>query len=585
MAGVANHRLESSARGDDLVPGLTARVHDALWLLARQRQFGEFDATDSGSPIASTLVQRGIALAAWAPQGGPARPYLTDAPLEALVESDGEPLTWRDRVAAGQRLARRLRAVGVDPAPLLGSHALVAPDPAVDPDADPASHATSAVTPGEVAATGAVYAGRVLDPDAIAAAEPDALVELAGVKESREVFADFVSWWQARRPAPAGAWSAATLSYALGAATPEVSAPDFHAERFGGGTLDWYDFDITSGQDDATVTAAAEAAAAAGDDAPVQEGFVSATTTSIPTPVTFRGAPVRRYWQFDDARTDHGAIDVYPTELGKLLLAEFTACFAGDWYRLPVRVPYGSAVTVDALVSTDTFGVSTLVPAASSASSGPRPWRMFEHTAAAASAPAGWLLVPPVAAAAIESDSLEEVVLLRDTAVDTAWAVEHIVTNAVGRPVKRTDDLSAQGRVPQPDARPGQPDMWVWRLATLVPENWIPLMPARGRADGDDYHLVQGTQLRYRTAPDGSLAGVPILPASVLLRDGLVLPGREVPREGVTVRRVRRMARTPSGGRVRWSSWQTQIGHGEGSSGLAYDGLHPDSQTTTALAD
>ena len=33
MGGVVNNRLEASTRGTDLLPGLHARVHDALWLL------------------------------------------------------------------------------------------------------------------------------------------------------------------------------------------------------------------------------------------------------------------------------------------------------------------------------------------------------------------------------------------------------------------------------------------------------------------------------------------------------------------------------------------------------------------------
>jgi hypothetical protein len=187
-----------------------------------------------------------------------------------------------------------------------------------------------------------------------------------------------------------------------------------------------------------------------------------------------------------------------------------------------------------------------------------------------------WLLIPPALAASVDSAPVEEVVLVRDPAADLAWAVEHIVTNAVGRPVRRSEDLRAQGREPPIDPRPALPDTWVWRLETTVPENWIPLLPTRGRAPADDYVLVQGAMVRYRRAPDGTLEAVPVLPASLLLRRGMVLPEREVPREGVSVQRTRRLARWVDGRRVMWWSRRSSIGHGEGSSGLAYDGLHPD---------
>jgi hypothetical protein len=575
MGGYVNNRLEGFTRGTDMLPGLRASVHDALWLLARQWQLGELDATDGGTPITATYVTRTTPLVSWQPGGGAPAAYDGSTPLEALAESDGIALPWRDRVASGQRLARSLRRAGVDPTHIVSAHPFTIPDPAVDPDADPAAHATSAVTPLEVAAVAEVTAGRVADPDAVATAYDagvDALVSAAGGEASRAVLTEWRSWWASRQPIASGAWQSGELEYALSASVRDPAAPVYEAARFDGGALDWYAFDAASPPSAPAGTGATGTAAAV------------SKTTAIPVPVSFHGAPVGRYWQLEDARTDFGAVETYPTEIGKLLLAEYTACFAGDWYRLPVRVPYGNAVHVDALVSTDTFGAATLVPAASSVA-GNRPWRMFEHTVlpgavpGAAAADGTWVLIPPVLAGSLDSAPVEEVVLLRDPAADLAWAVEHIVSNAVGRPVRRSEDLRAQGREPPIDPRAPLPDTWVWRLETTVPENWIPLLPTRGRAPADDYELVQGAMVRYRRAPDGSLTAVPVLPASLLLRNGILLPEREVPREGVTLGRTRRLARWLDGRRVMWTSRRSSIGHGEGSSGLAYDGLHPEGQS------
>jgi hypothetical protein len=586
MGSVVNNRLEGFTRGTDLLPGLEARVHDALWLLARQWQLGELEGTDGGTPISATFALRHTPMARWQAGTGASAPYTGDRPLEALVEEDGSGPSWRDRVAAGLRLARALRRAGLAPGRLVALHPLGIPDPAADPDVDPATHDTSAVTPAEVQAVGSVTAGRVADPDAVAAAydaNADDLVAAAGGEAARAVLADWRTWWGSRQARDAGGWDSTTLTYSMSVAVSEPSAPMYSADRFEGGSVDWYDFDATVAAAPSAVTPPGPTTVTptptagtpgAGTPPPTAATSTSLQSTAIPVPVTFHGAPVARYWQMDDARTDFGAIDTFPTEIGKLLLAEFTACFAGDWYRLPVRIPYGCAVHVDALVSTDTFGAATLVPAANAAS-GPRPWRMFEHTASAA-ADGSWLLVPPVLAAGTDSAPNEEVVLVRDPAADLAWAVEHIVTNAVGRPVRRSEDLRAQGREPPPDRRAPLPDTWVWRLATSVPENWIPLLPTRGRSVTDDYELVQGAMIRYRRAPDGTLSAVPVLPAGVLLRTPLRLPEREVPREGLAVRRFRRLARWVDGTRSRWWSRATAVGHGEGSSGLAYDGLHPD---------
>ena len=42
-------RFEPIPREDDVGNGLAARVHDPLWLLCRQWQFGEFRGEDAGS--------------------------------------------------------------------------------------------------------------------------------------------------------------------------------------------------------------------------------------------------------------------------------------------------------------------------------------------------------------------------------------------------------------------------------------------------------------------------------------------------------------------------------------------------------
>ena len=592
MGVVINNRLEATTRGTDLLPGLHARVHDALWFLARQWQLGELDGLDGGSPISATLVSRSRPLATWHPEGADPLPYDGSGPLEALVESDGAPLPWRDVVGAGLRLMRALRRAGLDPAALVAAHPLAVPDPAADPDLDPAVHATSAITPAEVAAVGAVTAGRVPDPDAVAAAydaDPSATVTLAGGAKAKVPLADWRTWWASRQPHPSGAWQPGELSYDLATATGDPDLPQYVAQRFGGGALDWTAFDVAA-PDPASAPPASAGPTPADPPEPAEPPALPdpVTSTAIPVAVAFHGSPVGRYWQLEDASTDLGAIETYPTELGKLLLAEFTACFAGDWYRLPVRVPYGSAVHIDALVSTDTFGVATLVPSATG-TGGVRPWRMYEHSGRTAPdgtvdpADGSWLLVPPVLAGSMDSDPVEAVALVRDVAADLAWGIEDVVTNAVGRPVRRSEDLRQQGRVPAPDPREGLPGAWVWRLETSVPENWIPLLPTRGRAPDDDYLLIQGAMVRYTRESDGSLSSVPILPAGLMLRAGGTLPEREIPREGRTLQRNLRLARWVDGGRVRWWSRRTSVGHGQASSGLAYDGLHPTSDNPQSL--
>src|SRR4029079_17220612 len=51
-------RVEPISREGDPGRGLAAPVHDPLWGLARQRQFGELAGEDSGSPVQTALRVR-----------------------------------------------------------------------------------------------------------------------------------------------------------------------------------------------------------------------------------------------------------------------------------------------------------------------------------------------------------------------------------------------------------------------------------------------------------------------------------------------------------------------------------------------
>src|SRR4029453_1011267 len=49
-------QLEPRTDCPDMQDGLQARIHDPLWLLARQWQFAEFKGDDAASPAAAQLV-------------------------------------------------------------------------------------------------------------------------------------------------------------------------------------------------------------------------------------------------------------------------------------------------------------------------------------------------------------------------------------------------------------------------------------------------------------------------------------------------------------------------------------------------
>src|SRR6185437_7506384 len=82
------NRLEPRSRIDGLADGLAARVHDPLWLLARQWQFGEFAGKDVGSPLTAQVQWTTAAFDRYSSGTSAPQPYDGNAPLEALIERE-----------------------------------------------------------------------------------------------------------------------------------------------------------------------------------------------------------------------------------------------------------------------------------------------------------------------------------------------------------------------------------------------------------------------------------------------------------------------------------------------------------------
>jgi subtilisin-like proprotein convertase family protein len=86
-------RIEPHPRSRDFIASLEARIHDPLWLLARQWQFGEFQGEDCGSPVKIDLETIESRISHFLPgklnANTPVQPYDSyTMPLEPLVENE-----------------------------------------------------------------------------------------------------------------------------------------------------------------------------------------------------------------------------------------------------------------------------------------------------------------------------------------------------------------------------------------------------------------------------------------------------------------------------------------------------------------
>src|SRR6185369_11677176 len=144
------------------------------------------------------------------------------------------------------------------------------------------------------------------------------------------------------------------------------------------------------------------------------------TQVTMPAPISYRGMPAVRFWEFEDAQVDFGALKAGPEDLAHLLLVEFTISYGNDWFVIPVELPVGSLCSTKSLVVTNTFGERFRIPSPNELSESLKSWRMFQLSSvagpgAAATVKDGNLfLLAPAIVASVESEPIEEVLFLRD---------------------------------------------------------------------------------------------------------------------------------------------------------------------------
>lgn len=547
-------RYEPLPREDGIADGLAARIHDPLWLLTRQWQFGEFRGEDAGSTALAKLdgdahrldSWRAGAMTDWAPYDPAAEP------LERLVEQ--EPARPGDdprlRAQGGARLARLLRGAKVDPAPFAARYAFLA-------DAERAPRGLPGLLHARLPDGAAAAAGlRRLVAPATRDAERAALGVAAGEASAvDDVATAWLEWWEAR--APAGqvpptrtpeAWDENRAEYAFSVRSGGVPDTELAAAEYLGGRLDWFSVDAVPATNP-----------------PALVEPVPVTASALPGPARFGGMPASRFWEMEDARIDLGSLDAAPNDLGRLLMVSFATVYGNDWMVAPVRLPVGSLVQVRSLVVTDVFGATEALQPAGAEDPD---WNLFGVTdSRQPSGASPWFLMAPALPGALESGAIEQVRLARDELANVAWAIEQRVEDAAGRPLERYDAWAA--RPPEPPRPVGSPPRY--RVETEVPDHWLPLVPEQ---------LANQQSVRLRLVPlvrerAGTPTAVMALGALLAAGDALWLHEEEIPRSGATVSRSVQRARWHDGSVHTWTARRKGSGLGESSSGLRFDAVEP----------
>jgi hypothetical protein len=589
------NRLEGRPRTLSFDRALRAEVRDALWMLTKQWQMGEFRGSDAGSPVFAKVLIDTTRLTKYRPDDKATQPFDYQVPLDGTVErrplplrSGGRPMALDLRVAMGRYWLKLLAPVGDHRQAFVDAYPIAAPDPAQKSDADVSAHP-------QVRETFAALAGRAMDGGAlyehlIAAAGNHAYDGVAGIGPADHAAIDdcatrFLAWVARLLLAPAAggddAWIPAKLEYQFAASAP---GPDgervYVAEEYYQGALDWYSLDRDA--------AGKPLGAVPGADGNGQQR--DTPRTMIPVPVSFAGMPSTRWWAFEDHRTNFGDIDAATTDLAKLLFLEFALVYANDWFAIPHTLPVGAVAAIRAFAVTSTFGERLWITAAGTGTGTDwHRWAMFTINIRGEPGTDTSLLLLPTAAKVQESDPTEDVLLIRDEVANMVWGVEKTVPLASGDTKPGIEaaretlafyeaQLAAVLGGPPPPPPPAHAPIR-YRVMSTVPENWIPFIPVH--VDGSNRQI----QLQ-RAALPRILEGDPdppqkVRPRTRLLREGLDdMPPKpyhvfeeEVPRAGTRVFECYERTRWIDGRVHLWLRVRRQTGRGEGSSGLRFDEL------------
>ncbi len=545
------NRLDSFPRSREVGRGLKAEVRDAMWMLTRQWQFGEFKGEDAGSPISAKVSGRHITPSS-VTVNQQAVPYDLSVPIEAMAEREEIMPSLRLRVQMGKMFLRLLKVSNLaNRSGFFNNHfPLSAPD-----DEEVKTIQFFAAVAGRVPDGFDILKKAKVNADSFFTGMPDVPLNAAEIKTVTDtVLVQFIQWYdQLYFQVPRGetAWLPERMEYSFrvniaqgGGATSSLNAAEYP-----GGRLDWSDFDLQAGTAGSTTT-----------NPPVivseEKGDVF-----LPSIVSYRGMPNPRFWQMEEGTMDYGKIEQSPAGVVGLLLAEYGLTYSNDWFLLPWPVRTNTICGMQGILVNDVFGQRNFVaPASMSAEAQWQQFALFSHSESNQSLPGQQIFYLPAVTGAVQSgDPLERIFFMRDEMANLMWAIEDVVPSETGGGRKIVSSL--------PESVPDNPDPATWQyiLGTTVPEHWIPFVAVHRPGSDTEIRLQRGTIPNAKP------------PKSLLLSESQpvqFIEPQEVPRSGVIVERGVQRVRWLNGKTYLWVGRRKMVGRGEGNSGLEFDKMN-----------
>lgn len=586
------NRLEGRPRTENFDKTLRAEIHDALWILSRQWQFGEFNANDAGSPVFAKVKLSTIHIDRYQVKEKDSQPYDESIPLEALVEREQIPMTLPLRLQIARYWTLLLKKATMNGdisrdyiAEFMEKYPIEYPP---DNGENEKIFAHQEVWQMNAAIAGRGIDGGLLFRDII---DGQDIPEIIGVEDTgdqqaiQELSKRLIAWFKRQYTTPDNendsAWAPSYLEYKFNCSAPKFTDPGqivLVADEYCHGYMDWFSFDIHPG--------IIEIKDPVVESKPVYESLPNRAFDLIPTNIEFGGMPNVRWWEFENRKTSFGDIDVHTTDIAKLLLIEFGLIYANDWFLIPIELPSGSLAKVIGLAVTNVFGERLWIDAAGSDTNKDwQRWAMYNLNVRGIDGPVDQtIFIPPVVDRLQESKPIELVKLIRDEMANMVWGVESRILLDSGE-VKdgfeaATEVINYLKRTYSTDETEEEPTIpesvkIKYRLMSSVPENWIPFIPVKMDKDtpiNREIQLQRAAMLRTLFKDSDPPK---IIPRTDILRYNVegsyFIHEEEVPRAGVQVSRTYQRARWYNGRVCVWLGRRKRTGKGEGSSGLRFD--------------
>jgi len=609
------NRLEARPTKHDFSNVLSAKTFDALWMLNRQWQFGEFKGEDTGSAVFSQIELKNTKFSRFAPGNKDiaaidVEAYNEQIPLEAKVEAERIDFDLKTQLEISVYWKRLLQQKFSSNTVLLNSllaafktaYTLTPPSfSTIEEAANYNIHKRAKIIQKTSSRRWLLDAEQLCLGFKNQLQANQSIISLLGPVSSisptesnllNQTAQAFVDWFDMLWIQPNGkaTWAENRLEYQFANTVPNDSPTQAQhtlvANEYYQGKLDWYAYDLD------TTASPLNSNSTLPDN---HNQSVTFTRTMFPSPARFQGMPTPRWWEFEDGTINFGKISSNTNDISHILLAQFGLIYSNDWQVIPFKIPVGSLSEIKKLLVTDVFGQKTIVQSANKnipqtngvVDSNWDYWAMFNlshNQDPNTTVPDGKLLFPPTINKVMQSKAVEEVVFARDEVTNLVWAIEKTIMGPLAKGVD-WDNLSREKKrliieeigLSLPPSTPLEVSNYVYQyLTNTTPENWIPFVARKqmvGQNPSNTSVVLQRGKMQ-RHFPGVTNVIKDIRPTGRILASDnspYFLQNEEIPKTGVLVSRNFQRTRWLNGKVINWLGRRKTAAFGQIHSQLEFD--------------